>query len=51
MKDIWNRWYRDRRGEVVQVRLLNRADDYLAATSRLFSEWDSAEDDEAFRDL
>ena len=51
MKDVWNDWFRTRRGDVVPVRLLNRTDDYLAATAPLFSEWNSAEDDAAFRDL
>ncbi len=51
MKDIWNKWFRTRRGDVVPLRLLNRADDYLASSSLLFSEWNSPEDEEAFRDL
>jgi hypothetical protein len=51
MKDIWNQWYRHRRGEIVPVRLLDPADDFLAATSPLFSEWNSPEDEAAFRDL
>ncbi len=51
MKDVWNAWYRTRRGAVVPFRLLSRADDYLAAAAPLFSEWNSPEDEEAFRDL
>ena len=51
MKDIWGQWYRTRKGALVSVRIVSTADDYLAAQTRLFSEWASAEDEEAFRDL
>lgn len=51
MKDVWNKWFRTRRGEWVEVRIVTTADDYLSAQTPLFSEWASAEDDEAFRDL
>ena len=51
MKAVWNQWYRTRRGAEVTVRLTELADDYLAASAPLFSEWNSPEDDEAFRDL
>lgn len=51
MKKVWNDWYRTRKGEELVVREISLADDYLAAGSTLFSEWNSSEDDEAFRDL
>lgn len=51
MKPIWNKWFSDRRGEFVTLKLVTTADDYLSAQSKLFSEWTSPEDDEAFRDL
>lgn len=51
MKEIWQDWYRNRRGARVEIRKVDLADDYLAAGSELFSEWLSAEDEEAFRDL
>lgn len=51
MKAIWNDWFRNRKGDKVSLRVLTTADDYLAASAPLFSEWNSPEDDEAFRDL
>lgn len=52
MKEIWNNWFRTDKGKAVEVREVVIADDYLAAGSRLFaSEWNSPEDEEAFRDL
>ena len=51
MKAIWNDWFRNRKGDKVTLRVLTTADDYLAASAPLFSEWNSPEDDEAFRDL
>lgn len=51
MKSVWGEWYRKRRGELVEIRDVQLADDYLAASSVLFSEWAGAEDEEAFRDL
>jgi hypothetical protein len=50
MRDIWKR-FQKRRGEIVAVRETNTADSYLAALHTTLSEWDSAEDNEAFRDL
>lgn len=50
MREIWKR-YQARRGEIVQVRETRTADSYLKALSGTLSEWDSPEDDEAFRDL
>ncbi|MDO9414807.1 hypothetical protein [Pararhizobium sp.] len=51
MKDVWRDWYKNRRGEVVPVRDVRLADDYLSNISTLFPEWDSKEDEDAFRDL
>ena len=51
MKTVWNKWFATRRGELVTLRIVPVADDYLLAQSKLFSEWSSPEDDEAFRDL
>lgn len=51
MKSVWNDWFRTRKGEVVTLREAVLADDYLALGSKLFSEWNSPEDEAAFRDL
>ena len=51
MKEIWGNWFRTRKGATVTVRIVDTADDYLAAQTPLFSEWASTEDEEAFRDL
>lgn len=51
MKRVWGHWYRTRKGETVEVRAVMLADDWLDSASALFSEWASAEDDEAFSDL
>lgn len=52
MKDIWKQWFETRKGEWIWIREAEEhGDDYLAAGSALFSEWLSAEDEEAFRDL
>lgn len=51
MKKVWNDWYKTRRGELVSIREVQFADDYLVNVSKLFVEWDSPEDEEAFRDL
>jgi hypothetical protein len=50
MKEIWRR-FQTRRGEVVEVREVRTADAYLAALTDTLSEWNSPEDEEAFRDL
>jgi hypothetical protein len=50
MRDIWKR-FQTRRGEVVVIRETRTADSYLKALSGTLSEWNSPEDDEAFRDL
>ena len=51
MKPIWNDWFKTRKGDLIEVREVKMADDYLASASVLFSEWASEEDEEAFRDL
>jgi hypothetical protein len=51
MKTIWNDWFRDRKGKQIVVQEVQLADDYLKEGSLLFSEWESPEDEEAFRDL
>lgn len=50
MKEIW-KTFQARRGKIVSVRETRTADSYLAAMNATLSEWDSKEDDEAFRDL
>jgi hypothetical protein len=50
MKKVWKR-FQSRRGEVVEIREVRTADAYLAALSETLSEWNSPEDEEAFRDL
>jgi hypothetical protein len=51
MKRVWSDWYKNRRGELISIREVQLADDYLIKVSKLFVEWDSPEDEEAFRDL
>ncbi len=51
MKSVWGEWFKNRKGEKVEIREARLADDYLAAASPLFSEWAGDEDEEAFRDL
>ena len=51
MKSVWNKWFKTRKGEMIELREAVLADDYLAAGSALFSEWNSPEDEAAFRDL
>ena len=51
MKAIWNDWFRSRKGSKVTLRVLTTADDLLSGIAPTFSEWASAEDEEAFRDL
>jgi hypothetical protein len=50
MKKVWKA-FQARRREVVEIREVRTADAYLAALSDTLSEWNSAEDEEAFRDL
>jgi hypothetical protein len=51
MKQVWNDWYRSRKGETVEAHAVELADDFLAATAGLMSEWSSEDDESAFRDL
>jgi hypothetical protein len=50
MKTVWKMW-QSRRREVVEIREARTADAFLAALSNTLSEWNSPEDEEAFRDL
>jgi hypothetical protein len=50
MKDIWKR-FQARRGKIVEVREVRTADAYLAALTDTVDEWNTPEDEEAFRDL
>src|SRR5687768_108990 len=51
MRSFW-RSMQNRRGDLLRVRRIKRVDPYLAfLQSTLEEEWNSAEDDEAFRDL
>lgn len=50
MRDVWKR-FQKRRGETVVIRETRTADSYLKALSGTLSEWNSPEDEEAFRDL
>jgi hypothetical protein len=50
MRDVWSSWQK-RRGRVVDIREVRSADSYLAALTPLLSEWDSPEDEAAYRDL
>jgi hypothetical protein len=50
MKEVW-KGLQARRGELVEVREVKTADAYLATLSSTMTEWNSPEDEEAFRDL
>lgn len=50
MRDVWKQMQKER-GRLVEVREVQTADGYLAAASALMSEWDSPEDEAAYRDL
>jgi hypothetical protein len=51
MKEVWKTWYPNRKGEKITIREVQMADEYLVTVASLFPEWDSPEDNEAFRDL
>ena len=51
MKEIWNNWFKTRKGDAISLGIVTLADDYLAATSELFREWSDPADEAAFRDL
>ena len=50
MREVWKQ-FQVRRGEIIPIRETQTADGYLASLRATLSEWDSPEDDEAFRDL
>jgi hypothetical protein len=50
MREVWNR-LQEERGRIVDIREVRTADAYLASLTPLLSEWDSPEDDLAYRDL
>ena len=51
MREVWKRFRSEATGRIVDIREVRSADTYLAALTLLFSEWDSPEDEEAYRDL
>lgn len=51
MKDVWARFRRETTGRLVEVREVTTADSYLTSLTPLLSEWDSPEDELAYRDL
>jgi hypothetical protein len=51
MREVWTRLRKTSTGELVSVREVMTADSYLAALRPLLSEWDSPEDELAYRDL
>jgi hypothetical protein len=50
MRQVWAKWRREP-AKIVDVREIVAADTYLAAVSSTLSEWNSPEDEIAFRDL
>lgn len=50
MRQVWSRM-QTKRGTIVNIREVRTSDSYLAALAPLMSEWDSPEDEEAYRDL
>lgn len=50
MRDVWARFRRET-GRVVNIREVKTADSYLAMVESTLSEWDSPEDEAAYRDL
>jgi len=50
MKSVWTKMQRER-GKVVEVRQVTSADSYLSSLGDTLNEWNSPEDEEAFRDL
>lgn len=50
MRQVWARMQSER-GKIVDIREVRTADSYLAALTPLMSEWNSPEDEEAYRDL
>ena len=50
MKEFWSTLQR-RRGERVPFKIIERKSSYLTAVQAMMTEWDSASDERAFRDL
>jgi|GEM_PF-1326110 hypothetical protein len=50
MKEFWSTLQR-RRGERVPFKIIERKSSYLTAVQAMMTEWDSASDEQAFRDL
>jgi len=50
MKKIWSVWHRLRHRKTAPQPAV-QVDSFLVATAMLFSEWDSPEDTQAFRNL
>jgi hypothetical protein len=50
MREVWKQ-FQQRRGEIVPIRETQTADRYLASLQSTLTEWDSPEDEEAFRGL
>ena len=51
MRNVWARFRKEATGRIVDVREVQTADTYLATLTPLLSEWDSPEDEAAYRDL
>ena len=51
MAEIWKQKFRPRKGEWVTIREVRTADRYLEGLAANLGEWDSAEDEDAYRDL
>ena len=50
MKRVWTQM-QSSRGQIVDIRPVTTADSYLTALATTLVEWESSEDEEAFRDL
>lgn len=50
MKEVWAR-FRSEPGRIVDIREVRTADSYLGLVQSTLSEWDSPEDEAAYRDL
>lgn len=50
MREVWSR-LRPQVGRIVEIREVTTDDSYLAAVQATLSEWDSPEDELAYRDL
>jgi hypothetical protein len=51
MKQVWSQWYRTRKDVIVPIREVQTAEAYLTSLTTHLAEWNSPEDDEAFRHL